>query len=130
MAADEPTTSEQWLTSADDGHRGLFQTIMTPMRDADGRLIGVLGVARDITARKEAEARLFAARLRYRRLLESAKDGILILDAETGMVTEVNPDLIRRLGITREEFLDKPIDPATLLAAVRRQLKHTHARQP
>ncbi len=45
--------------------------------------------------------------LRYRRLFEAAQDGILILDAGTGMITDVNPFLIKLLGYSREEFLEK-----------------------
>ena len=45
--------------------------------------------------------------LRYRRLFEAAQDGILILDAETGMIVDVNPFLIKLLGYSREEFLEK-----------------------
>lgn len=45
--------------------------------------------------------------LRYRRLFEAAQDGILILDAETGRITDVNPFLIKLLGYSREEFLEK-----------------------
>jgi PAS domain S-box-containing protein len=52
---------------------------------------------------------LRASELRYRRLFESAKDGILILDAETGMIVDVNPYLIELLGISRKAFLDKKI---------------------
>jgi PAS domain S-box-containing protein len=55
-----------------------------------------------------AEA-LRASELRYRRLFESAKDGILILDAETGMIVDVNPFLIELLGISREAFLSKKV---------------------
>ena len=52
---------------------------------------------------------LRASELRYRRLFESAKDGILILDAETGMIVDVNPFLVELLGISRETFLHKKI---------------------
>jgi diguanylate cyclase (GGDEF)-like protein/PAS domain S-box-containing protein len=45
--------------------------------------------------------------LRYRRLFEAAQDGILILDAETGSITDVNPFLIKMLGYSREEFIKK-----------------------
>lgn len=45
--------------------------------------------------------------LRYRRLFEAAQDGILILDAETGAITDVNPYLINMLGYSREEFVEK-----------------------
>ena len=47
--------------------------------------------------------------LRYRRLFEAAQDGILLLDAETGMITDVNPFLVRMLGYTREEFVEKKL---------------------
>jgi PAS domain S-box-containing protein len=47
--------------------------------------------------------------LRYRRLFEAAQDGILILDAMTGMITDVNPFLIDMLGYTREEFVKKKL---------------------
>ncbi len=46
---------------------------------------------------------------RYRRLFETAKDGILILDATTGQITDVNPFLIELLGYTHEEFLEKKL---------------------
>jgi len=59
--------------------------------------------------RSPAEVLLAASELRYRRLFESAKDGILILDAETGMVVDVNPFLIKLLGYSYEAFLGKAV---------------------
>ena len=47
--------------------------------------------------------------LRYRRLFEAARDGILILDAQTGAITDVNPFLIEMLGYSREEFVEKKL---------------------
>ena len=47
--------------------------------------------------------------LRYRRLFEAAQDGILILDAKTGMIEDVNPYLINMLGYSREEFVEKKL---------------------
>jgi diguanylate cyclase (GGDEF)-like protein/PAS domain S-box-containing protein len=47
--------------------------------------------------------------LRYRRLFEAAQDGILILDAQTGAITDVNPFLIKMLGYTREEFIQRKL---------------------
>ena len=46
---------------------------------------------------------------RYRRLFETAQDGILILDAETGQIPDVNPFLIEMLGYSHEEFLGKKL---------------------
>ena len=58
---------------------------------------------------RRTPAELDASELRYRRLFETAQDGILILDAETGMVDDVNPFLITLLGYSREQFLGKAI---------------------
>jgi PAS domain S-box-containing protein len=58
MAAGKPSTNEEWLTFADGGYRGLFETIKAPLYDAEGALIGVLGIARDITERKRTEEQL------------------------------------------------------------------------
>ncbi|HEX6034524.1 MAG TPA: PAS domain-containing protein, partial [Anaerolineales bacterium] len=47
--------------------------------------------------------------LRYRRLFEAAQDGILILDAATGAITDVNPFLVKMLGYSRAEFMEKKL---------------------
>jgi len=47
--------------------------------------------------------------LRYRRLFESAQDGILILNAETGSISDVNPYMMDMLGYSREEFVEKKL---------------------
>ncbi len=56
-----------------------------------------------------ADEALSASELRYRRLFETAKDGILILNAATGMVDDVNPFLITLLGYSHEQFLGKAV---------------------
>ncbi len=66
IEAGGPSINEEWVTYAEDGHRELLETIKTPMRDAEGNLIGVLGIARNITAmhRVEESLRLSEARLK------------------------------------------------------------------
>ena len=55
------------------------------------------------------EQSLRVSELRYRRLFEAARDGILILDAETGSISDVNPYLIEMLGYSRDEFEGKKL---------------------
>ncbi|MGZ6223718.1 MAG: PAS domain S-box protein, partial [Syntrophales bacterium] len=55
------------------------------------------------------EPSLKDSEVRYRRLFEAAQDGILILDAKTGMIEDVNPYLIKMLGYSRKEFLKKKL---------------------
>ncbi|MCX6900743.1 MAG: PAS domain S-box protein [Verrucomicrobia bacterium] len=59
--------------------------------------------------RAVATEALRASEVRYRRLFEAAREGILILDAETGMVVDVNPFLIEMLGYSHEVFLGKKV---------------------
>jgi PAS domain S-box-containing protein len=52
---------------------------------------------------------LYKSESRYRRLFETAQDGILILDAETAEIHDVNPFLTNLLGYSREQFLGKKL---------------------
>lgn len=63
----------------------------------------------DLAPRKPAEEEIRASEARYRRLFETAQDGILILDAHSGLITDVNPFLIRLLDYPREDFLGKTL---------------------
>jgi PAS domain S-box-containing protein len=60
-------------------------------------------------ARQQVEDALHVSETRYRRLFESARDGILILDAVTHRITDVNPFMVELLGYAREEFLGKAL---------------------
>jgi diguanylate cyclase (GGDEF)-like protein/PAS domain S-box-containing protein len=64
-------------------------------------------VADHSTKRLRVEEALKASELRYRRLFETAKDGILILNAETGRIIDSNPYLEKLLGYSRDEMLGK-----------------------
>lgn len=54
MASGKHSINEEWVIFADDGHRACVETVKTPMFDAAGKLVGVLGISRDITERKSA----------------------------------------------------------------------------
>jgi PAS domain S-box-containing protein len=55
------------------------------------------------------EGDLRASEARYRRLFETAQDGILILDAKSGLITDVNPFLTTLLDYSRDDFLGKTL---------------------
>jgi len=69
----------------------------------------VCAVMVDITERKKMEESLKISETRYRRLFEEAQDGILILDAETGQISDVNPFMVEMLGYSHEELLGKKL---------------------
>jgi len=58
ILAEQPSINQEWLEFKSDGYKGLFETIKTPMSDAEGNLIGVLGIARDITSFHHAQKAL------------------------------------------------------------------------
>jgi PAS domain S-box-containing protein len=57
----------------------------------------------------DGEQNIKDSELRYRRLFEAAQDGILILDAQTGMIDDVNPYLIKMLGYSHAELINKKL---------------------
>jgi PAS domain S-box-containing protein len=63
----------------------------------------------EVTKRKKAEEALKVSETRYRRLFESAQDGIILLDADTGQMLGVNPFLIKMLGYSHKDFLGKKL---------------------
>jgi PAS domain S-box-containing protein len=56
-----------------------------------------------------ADTTLIDSEIRYRKLFETAEDGILILDGPAGLITDVNPSLIVLLGYSREELIGKKL---------------------
>lgn len=92
-----------------DGGAFHAMVVASAIRDAEGNVVGSSKVVRDITETRRLEDASKASELRYRRLFETAKDGILMLDAESGMVVDVNPFLINLMGFSFEQFLGKAI---------------------
>jgi PAS domain S-box-containing protein len=80
-----------------------------PILDAGGGLEGVVLVFHDVSIRRKAEQELEISEVRYRRLFESAHDGIVILDAVTAKVLDVNPFVADLLGYPKEQFLGKEL---------------------
>jgi PAS domain S-box-containing protein len=56
-----------------------------------------------------SEQALHVSELRYRRLFEAARDGILILESDTGRISDVNPFLIVMLGFSHGELVGTPV---------------------
>ena len=76
----------------------------SPRRDANGRIIGMVVVARDITERKKAEELLRNSHEILRGILGTTLDGYMSTDAQ-GRLLDVNPRYCQQSGYTREELL-------------------------
>jgi len=104
MASGSSIIWEQWVIFADDQHEALLEIVITPIADATERLTGILGIAHDITERKQAEIALKRESEKNLALLRNASDGIHILDIN-GNIIEVSDSFCAMLGYRREEII-------------------------
>ncbi len=107
-----------------DGQRRLASVTNTPIHRG-GKVIGVLGIARDITEERRRDAELRRAHTRFQRLVESAWDAIFTVDA-LGRFTSVNEALESGLGIPREKLLEMQFIEV-IEAADRPAMRQAHA---
>jgi PAS domain S-box-containing protein len=108
------------------GRRTMLLNARRVRGPTDSRELILLAIE-DVTERRRAEARVQESERRYRRLFETARDGILVLDAGTGKITDANPFMSELLGYTPEQLLGKELwqiglfqDKASSQAAFRR----------
>ena len=87
------------------GTRRWVETHASPLHDAAGRVTALLGITRDITERRQADASL---RL-FRSLIERVKDAIEVIDPETGRFLDINEQGCLDLGYSRAEALSKTV---------------------
>ena len=92
-----------------DGCELNIESSVTILRDGDGRITGRLAVIRDVTERKRHETRVRISEIRYRRLFETAHDGILIVDPTTLKIIDANPFMTQMLGYPHDALVGKEL---------------------
>ncbi len=95
MESGKAETAEEELTAA--GVTRIYLATKAPLHDAEGKVIGLIGISRDITERKQAEEARRQAEKRYHDIVENARAGIYQSDADGRFIT-VNPALARIYG--------------------------------
>ena len=100
---------EPYRIIAKDGSEKIINDWTLIVRNHDGRITHYKGIVEDITERERAEKAMVASETRYRRLFEAAKDGILIINWDTGQVIDVNPFLAELLGYSKDEIVGKEL---------------------
>jgi len=102
MDRGESHHNEEWIQYPD-GARVLIDTLKAPLRDADGQVIGLLGVSRDITARKQAESEV--RKMAERLALATRAGGVGIWDWDVANNRLVwDEQMYRIYGITADTF--------------------------
>jgi PAS domain S-box-containing protein len=84
------------------------RTMLLSGRQVD-HLQKILLFIEDVTERRRAQCSLRSSEIRYRRLFEAARDGILILDPDTRKITESNPFMSELLGYPHKELIGKEL---------------------
>jgi diguanylate cyclase (GGDEF)-like protein/PAS domain S-box-containing protein len=80
----------------------------SPLTDVNGTVIASAAIHRDISTAKRAAEALRASEERYRRIVETAYEGIWVIDARN-TTTFVNPRMAEMLGWTVEEIVGRPL---------------------
>src|SRR5207302_400403 len=81
---------------------------LAPLTDEHGTVIATTGIARDMSTAKQAALELRASEERYRRIVETAFEGVWIIDSKN-QTTFVNHRMADMLGYAPEEMLGKPV---------------------
>jgi len=89
------------------GEKRFFETIKAPIYDSQDNAMGLVGVSRDITERKQMEEALRESEEKYRKQFEEAMDAIFLADAETGIIIDCNNAASELLGREKSELIGK-----------------------
>jgi two-component system sensor kinase FixL len=108
MDTGEPLLNFEEPQTREDGRQITLLTSKVPLRDASGRVTGILGIYADITARKCLEDALRESEVRFRSVVEQAGDGFELLDVQ-GRFVDTNSATCRALGYTKKELLSLTI---------------------
>lgn len=105
IEAGKPTMNEEWVTFANDNHREFLETLKTPMYDNNGKLLGVLGIGRDLTNRFETEEKLRRSENLFKTIFETSPDVMTITRLYDGIYVNVNDSFTKVLGYNAEEVV-------------------------
>jgi PAS domain S-box-containing protein len=94
----------EWQGRRKDGTTVWVDVKTTILHDTQGTAIGLIGISKDITARREAEERLRQSEKHFRALVENMDGGITLTDAN-GIMTYVSPSTTRMEGFLPEELM-------------------------
>lgn len=112
FASGETIEVENMIT-AGDGKVHTFHVIKVPLRGDDGQIVGLCGIARDVTELKQINKALSESEKRFRLLTESALTGVYLI--QDNLFRYVNPALAATFGYSPNEIIDK-LSPLELTA--------------
>jgi PAS domain S-box-containing protein len=109
VSAGERVEHYEAVRRAKDGQLVDVSLTVSPITDATGQIIGACVMARDLTARKRAGIALRTSELRWRSVIDSAVDGIIVIDAK-GRVEAFNRGAERLFGYRALEVIGRNVN--------------------
>jgi PAS domain S-box-containing protein len=105
MQAKSSVSNEEWLTFSGKDYSGWFETVKSPMYDHHGELLGVIGIARDITNRKNSANELLQQKLFLHQVVDTDPNMIYVKNAD-GSLALVNKALADLFAMDTQQMVD------------------------
>jgi two-component system sensor kinase FixL len=102
-------SGEEFRIVTKDGQTKWYLSSWNPLINKEKKQVGVLGTGLDITERKRVEETLRESEMKFRSVVESANDAIILVN-DSGNIISCNKGAQAIFGYTQEELLDKPLD--------------------
>lgn len=109
LRAGEQLDRVEAVRIAKDGRLVHVSTMGTAVRDAEGRVIGALAVVRDISSQKRADLQREATEARWRAIIDSAVDAIVVIDVR-GRIEAFNRSAERMFGYREADILGQSVN--------------------
>ena len=116
LSREKPLATYTHEMDFSDGTRLWFRSTLRKNFSPEGVSQGGQWVAADITAQIEAQKQMLESERRFRRLFETASDGILLVERESLLISDVNPGLCRMMMLAGSEVLGGPFDQLAVFA--------------
>ena len=104
LALNAPLRNDEWVEYPD-GRRVLFGVLKTPFYDSEGNLLGLVGVARDMTMENSLRGEVQASAERYKEIFNTPNDAIFMHEADSGAILDVNLAMLEMFGYSYDEAL-------------------------
>ncbi|MBF0266472.1 MAG: PAS domain S-box protein [Gammaproteobacteria bacterium] len=104
VIAGKPTINEEEVSFSSDGHTEILETIKTPMFTDEHQIIGILGIARDITQRKQLQGQLKERFEIYQAAINTSDLGFWIVNYDAQLL-EINAAYQKQSGYSQDELL-------------------------
>lgn len=110
LSAKMPLATFDHRVRLPNGETAWFRRTVRAIFSGDGELRELQSVARDVTQAHLSLQKIEASETRYRRLFETASDGILIVRQSSGIAAEANPKLCDLLNMPRSAIIGRPVE--------------------